>query len=103
VPALHAYAEAFSADDDVTLVFLARESDDAVALVGAELERAGRPAADLADIALADPGTLDAISLELAADAVICREGTRPPRARLIVPPTAAALRAAAPLAQEAA
>ena len=103
VPALHAYAEAFSADDDVTLVFLAREIDGVAALVGAELDRAGRSAADLADIALADPGTLAAISLELAADAVICPAGTRPPRARLVVPPTASALRAAAPLAQEAA
>ncbi|HEX4521683.1 MAG TPA: glycosyltransferase family 4 protein [Gaiellaceae bacterium] len=102
-PALHAYLEAFSAADDVTLVFPAADVEGATALVGAELERSGVDATDVADIALADPGDLGLVSLELAADAVICPDRSAAPRARVVVPPTADALRAATPIAKEAA
>ena len=43
-----------------------------------------------------DPGTLGLVSLELAADAVIASDRNAAPRARVVLPPTAAALRAAA-------
>jgi len=94
-PALRAYLEAFSAADDVTLVFPAADVAHAAELVGGELERSGRDASTVADIALADPGTLGAVSLELAADAVIAADRNAAPRARVVLPPTAAALRAA--------
>ncbi len=95
-PALHAYLEAFSAADDVTLVFTAADVESAATLVGDELARSGVPADAVADIALADPGTLGAVSLELAADAVIAADRNAAPRARVVLPPTADALRAAA-------
>ena len=102
-PALHAYLEAFSSTDDVTLVFPASDVENATALVGAELERSGVDTSDVADIALADPGTLGLISLELAADAVICPDRSAAPRARVVVQPSVDALRAATPIAKEAA
>jgi glycosyltransferase involved in cell wall biosynthesis len=102
-PALHAYLAAFHADDDVTLVFPASDSERATALVMAEIESAGVPGHAVADIALADPGTLGATSLELAADAAITTDRAAAPRARVICPPFAAALRAAAPRIEEAA
>jgi hypothetical protein len=102
-PALHAYLEAFSSSDDVTLVFPAADVAGATALVGAELKRSGVDTTDVADIALADPGALGLVSLELAADAVICPDRSAAPRARLVVPPSADALRAATPIAKEAA
>jgi glycosyltransferase involved in cell wall biosynthesis len=94
-PALHAYIEAFSAADDVTLVFPADDVERAAALVGDELARSGVPTDSVADIALADPGTLGTVSLELAADAVIAADRNAAPRARVVLPPTADALRAA--------
>jgi glycosyltransferase involved in cell wall biosynthesis len=98
-PALHAYVEAFSDADDVTLVFPA--APEAVALLEPELARIGR--ADAPDIALASLGSLDTTSLELSADAVIHGAGAVPTRARRVVSPDPAALRAAVPLLQEAA
>ncbi len=102
-PALHAYVEAFSAADDVTLVFPCRAGDDSLALLGDELERIGGDSAATPDIALADPGPLGSSSLELAADAVISAGAIRPARARLVLHPDPATLRAAAPTVQEAA
>jgi glycosyltransferase involved in cell wall biosynthesis len=93
VPALQAYLEAFSDADDVTLVLPATDVEQATALVTAELENVH----GTADVALADPGGLGLTSLELAADVAICAEGTSAPRARVVLPPDAAALRAAAP------
>ncbi len=100
-PALHAYVEAFSHDDDVTLLFPSTGTHDELALLGGELEQSGRNDASAPDIALADPSGLHASSLALAADAVICA-GEPPARARLVLPPDPAALRAAL-TAQEAA
>jgi glycosyltransferase involved in cell wall biosynthesis len=94
-PALHAYLEAFSAADDVTLVLPAEDVETAGALVTGELERSGVDTHAVADIALADPGSLGPVSLELAADAVISADRSAAPRARIVLPPTAAALRAA--------
>ena len=100
-PALHAYVEAFSSSDDVTLVLPAENVEEATALVGAELERTTVPVDRIADIVLAEPGALGAASLELEADAAICAPGTSAPRARVVCPPTPAALRAAAPTAKK--
>ena len=98
--ALRAYVQAFSPDDDVTLVLPEGESGDALSLVAAELERAGVDPAAAPDIALADPGPLGPYSLELAADAVIGAHD-RPSRSRLVVPPDPEALRALVPIAEE--
>jgi hypothetical protein len=103
VPALHAYVEAFSDADDVTLLFSSREGDDSLALLGAELESIGGDPAAAPDIALADSGGLSTSSLELTADAVICEAGNRPARARLALSPDPVTLRAATSIAQEAA
>lgn len=92
-PVLGAYARAFDADADTTLVLPADDEDRALALALDALEHDGLDPAALADVALADPGQLEAVALELAADAVVCAIGTRRPRARLVVPPDAAALR----------
>lgn len=102
LPALHAYLEAFTPADDVTLVFPADDVDEAASLVAAELERSGVDPDAVADIALARSGGLDGVALELAADATICSDRGAAPRARRVVPPNRAALRAAAPhLTQE--
>ncbi len=100
-PALHAYVTAFTHADDVTLLFPSTGADDELALLDGELEQSGRDAGSAPDIALADPSGLHASSLALAADAVIC-VGEPPSRARLVLPPDPAALRAAL-TAQEAA
>jgi glycosyltransferase involved in cell wall biosynthesis len=93
-PALHAYVEAFSCDDDVTLLFPSSGSHEELELLGGELERSGRDESSAPDIALADPAGLHASSLALAADAVISI-GEAPARARRVLPPDPAALRAA--------
>ena len=95
VPALHAYAEAFSADDDVTLVLPAADVGAAMTLVAGELERAGIDTASLGDIALADPGSLGSTALELEADAAICDDIALAPRARSSCRRMPRALRAA--------
>lgn len=95
-PALRAYAQAFSPDADTTLVLPAADEAAALALVSAELEASRIDPDGLADVILAGRSEVDAVSLELAADAVICANGHRPRRARLIVPPDPAALRAVA-------
>jgi hypothetical protein len=64
-------------------------------LVGGELERAGIDTAALGDIALADPGSLGSTAIELEADAAICDDIALAPRARLLLPPDARALRGA--------
>jgi glycosyltransferase involved in cell wall biosynthesis len=101
-PALRAYLSAFSDTDDVTLVFPGGD-ERALPLLSAELEDSGVDPGTAPDIALADAGPIGAHSLELAADAVICADGVRPLRARMILPPDPASLRAAAPIAEEAA
>jgi glycosyltransferase involved in cell wall biosynthesis len=94
VEPVRAYAEAFGPGDDTTLVLPAADEAAALALVAAELERAGHELDTLADVALADAAALDPASLELAADAVICASARPLGRARRIVPPHASALRA---------
>lgn len=101
-PALRAYVEAFSDADDVTLVLPGTDDGVALALLDAELESLLADPACAPDIALADQGLLGLRSLELAADAVISA-GRHASRARLVLPPDPATLRAAAPIAQEAA
>jgi glycosyltransferase involved in cell wall biosynthesis len=99
---LHAYLDAFSEADDVTLVF--PDADGRAAeLLEPALERHGCDPTTSPDIALARPSELAAASLELGADAVIHAAGAPPTRARLVVDPDPAALRAAVPLLQEAA
>ncbi len=93
-PTLHAYVEAFSQDDDVTLLFPSSGSQTELELLGGELARSVRDETSAPDIALADPAGLHASSLALTADAVICA-GEGPPRARRVLPPDPAALRAA--------
>lgn len=91
---LRAYAAAFTAADDTTLVLPAGDEQAATRLVLAELAAAGIDQASLADVVLADPGDLGFASLELAADAVVVGNGHRPLRARAVVPSEPAALRA---------
>ena len=92
---LRAYAEAFKAGDDTTLVLPTLDESEALALASAELEAGGFDLEALADICIADSSATVAEALELAADAMICANGGRPARARLVVPPDPAALRAA--------
>lgn len=92
---LRAYAAAFTPADDTTLVLPALDERAATSLVLAELAAAGIDPAGLPDVVLADPGDLGFVSLELAADAVVVGNGTRPRRARAVVPSEPAALRAA--------
>ena len=93
---LRAYAEAFRAGDDTTLVLPTLDEAEALALASAELEAGGYDLETLADICIADRSATVTEALELAADAMICANGYRPTRARLVVPPDPAALRAAA-------
>ena len=93
---LRAYAEAFRAGDDTTLVLPTLDEAEALALASAELEAGGFDLEGLADICIADSSATVAEALELAADAMICANGHRPTRARLIIPPEPDALRAAA-------
>jgi glycosyltransferase involved in cell wall biosynthesis len=95
VPGLHAYLDAFTQDDDVTLVLPAADLARVTELVSAEIERSSSES--IADIALADPAELGLVALELAADAAICCEGTSAPRARRVLPPDAGVLRTALP------
>jgi glycosyltransferase involved in cell wall biosynthesis len=92
---LRAYAEAFKAGDDTTLVLPTLDEAEALALASAELEAGGFDLEGLADICIADSSATVTEALELAADAMICANGHRPTRARLVVPPEPAALRAA--------
>ncbi|HET7172458.1 MAG TPA: glycosyltransferase [Gaiellales bacterium] len=92
---LRAYAEAFKAGDDTTLVLPTLDEAEALALASAELEAGGFDLEGLADICIADSSATVAEALELAADAMICANGHRPARARLVVPADPAALRAA--------
>jgi glycosyltransferase involved in cell wall biosynthesis len=101
-PAIAAYLEAFTAADDVTLVVPG--GPDALERLEAALERSGIGPDAAPDLALADTDGLDPRSLQLGADAVIHSAGAAPARARLVLPPAAAALRAVVPtLRQEAA
>jgi glycosyltransferase involved in cell wall biosynthesis len=95
-PAVRAYADAFTPDDDTTLVLPAHDEAEAVALVTAELDDAGIDTAGLADIAIADASAVAPVALALAADAVISTDGRFPSRAAAVLPPEAAALRAVA-------
>jgi glycosyltransferase involved in cell wall biosynthesis len=92
---LRAYADAFAAGDDTTLVLPTLDEAAALALASAELETAGYDLDALADIVIADASATVAEALELAADAMICANGYRPTRARRVLPPDPAALRAA--------
>ncbi len=92
---LRAYAEAFKAGDDTTLVLPTLDEAEALALASAELEAGGFDLEGLADICIADSSATVAEALELAADAMICANVGGPTRARLIVPAEPAALRAA--------
>jgi glycosyltransferase involved in cell wall biosynthesis len=94
-PAVVAYAHAFGPGADTTLALAAREPESAAEHVETELAAAGIDAAALADVVLLD-GLASLESLELAADAVVCTNGCRPPRARRIVPADPDALRAVA-------
>jgi len=87
---LQAYAEAFPADADTTLVLHAEDHELALDRLRGELRTLG----DVPDIALAAPGTVAPEALELAADAVIVAGGVAPRRARRLVAPDPAALRA---------
>ena len=69
---------------------------EALRLASAELEAGGYDLETLADIVIADRSATVTEALELAADAMICANGYRPTRARLVIPPDPAALRAAA-------
>lgn len=101
-PALRAYIDAFSDADDVTLVLPGTDDGVALSLLDAELGSIAFDAESAPDIALADPGPLGVRSLELAADAIIAATGDAT-RARLVLPPDPATLRAATPIVQEAA
>ena len=92
---LRAYAEAFKAGDDTTLVLPTLDEAEALALASAELDAGGFDLEGLADICIADRSATVTEALELAADAMICANGGRPTRARLVVPADPAALRAA--------
>lgn len=91
---LRAYAAAFTAADDTTLVLPALDEAGATLLVLAELAAAGIDLAGIPDVVLAHPGSLGFESLELAADAIVVGNGHRPRRARVVVPSDPAALRA---------
>lgn len=93
---LRAYAEAFRSGDDTTLVLPTLDESEALQLASAELEAGGYDLETLADICIADSSATVTEALELAADAMICANGYRPTRARLVIPPDPAALRAAA-------
>jgi hypothetical protein len=92
---LRAYAQAFRAGDDTTLVLPTLDEGEALALASAELEAGGFDLEGLADICIADRSATVTEALELAADAMICANGGRPTRARLVIPADPAALRAA--------
>jgi glycosyltransferase involved in cell wall biosynthesis len=87
--ALRAYARAFDADADTTLVLPEREQERVIA----ELAAAGIDPDELADVVVADGG-IDPVGLDLAADTVITTRAGRT-RARRVVSPDPAALRAA--------
>jgi hypothetical protein len=92
---LRAYAEAFKTGDDTTLVLPTLDEAQALELASAELEAGEFELDGLADICIADRSATVTEALELAADAMICANGHRPTRARLVLPPDPAALRAA--------
>ena len=92
---LRAYAEAFKAGDDTTLVLPTLDEAEALALASGELEAGGFDLEGLADICIADSSATVPEALELAADAMICSNGRGPTRARLAIPADAGALRAA--------
>jgi hypothetical protein len=92
---LRAYAEAFKAGDNTTLVLPTLDEAEALALASAELEAGGFDLEGLADICIADSSATVTEALELAADAMICSNGRGPTRARLVVPAEPGALRAA--------
>ncbi|HZQ82084.1 MAG TPA: glycosyltransferase [Gaiellaceae bacterium] len=94
MPALHAYLDAFTVTDNVTLVFPDADGRGAQ-LLGAELDRVAAQPDELPDIAAAAFDGADLSPLELGSDAVIHAVGPLPARARLVLPPDAAALRAA--------
>ncbi len=89
-PAVLAFAEAFSADDEVTML-LPGSPAEMGPLVERELAASGIH--DLADLVIASLAELDPDSLALAADAFVCANGRRPPRARQIVAAEPIALR----------
>jgi glycosyltransferase involved in cell wall biosynthesis len=95
-PAVRAFAHAFAADAEVTLL-LAGSGTAAGALVERELAAAGPDGEDIADLVLADLSHLDPNSLALAADAFVCSDGRRPARARRVVAPEPDALRTLLP------
>jgi len=94
-PAVIAYARAFSAADDTTLVLPVGDCAIAGDLVERELVSAGIDLSMLADVVLAE-GAIEPAALELAADAIVTPNGYRPLRARRVIPPDADALRAVA-------
>jgi glycosyltransferase involved in cell wall biosynthesis len=91
-PAVRAFAEAFSADDEVTMLLPGGPSELGP-LVERELAAAGAGADDVADLVIADPTDFDPESLALAADAFVCANGRQPARARRVVAAEAGALR----------
>jgi glycosyltransferase involved in cell wall biosynthesis len=95
-PVVRAYAEAFEHDADTTLVLPAADEGRAVALVTSALERAELDPGRLADVVVADASGVSGPALELASDAFVHAAGPRPRRARRVLPPEPAALRAVA-------
>jgi glycosyltransferase involved in cell wall biosynthesis len=91
-PAVRAFAEAFSADDEVTLL-LPTGPDGTGRLIELELAASGSAAHEIADLVMADFTDLDPNSLALVADAYICTNGLGPIRARRIVAAEPTALR----------
>jgi glycosyltransferase involved in cell wall biosynthesis len=93
--ALAAYASAFPAQADTTLA-LTVVGGEAAARVEEALRRLGVDPAGLADVALVQACAEERTALELACDAAIDTGPPRPLRARRLVPPDPAALRAVA-------
>ncbi|MDX6555380.1 MAG: hypothetical protein QOD86_1575 [Miltoncostaeaceae bacterium] len=94
-PVVTAYARAFGPDADTTLLLRAADETDAGRRVLDALARAALDPALLADVAIAPGPPGDDLALELGCDAIVHAAGPAPTRARLIVPPDPAALRAA--------
>jgi glycosyltransferase involved in cell wall biosynthesis len=88
-PAVLAFAEAFSGDDEVTM--LLPGPAEMGPLVERELAASG--IADIGDLVIASPSELDPDSLALAADAFVCANGRQPARARRVVAAEPTALR----------
>ncbi len=96
-PAFLAYAQAFPPEADTTLALAGPPCEGTVARLAAALADAGLSQAAVADVAVIEvEEERERVGLELAADAVIVAGGPPPLRARRVVSPHPAALRAVA-------